>query len=145
MKLKLVLKNGKKLLCCPNGSLLYADNQVLERLLTEFKKPSNFKGTDGCWNDVICDMDDIKGQTLAIVDDNMNLIIYSPNAFAKFKTEEEYISASEYAELHNKPHSLIRRLCQEERIPGAHKNSSGWLIPKNAPYPKRKKREIKNQ
>ena len=141
MKLKLVVQNGKKILCCPNGSILNADDNVIRRLLAEFKTPTKFRGNDGCWNDVICDMSEVKGQTLAIVDDSLNLVIYSPIKLSPIEESAEYISASEYAELHGKPHSLIRRLCKENRIPGTQKNSSGWLIPKNAPYPKRKRRE----
>lgn len=143
MKLKLVLECGKRFLCCPNGSILIADDSVLQRLLTDFKKPNSFKGEDGCWNDVICDMKDVKGQVLAIVDDSLNLVIYSNKTFEGFQTSEVYISASEYAELHQKSHPRIKKLCEDGRIPGAQKNRSGWLIPQNAPYPERKKREVK--
>ena len=145
MKLKLVVQNGKRILCCPNGSKLNADDAVIQRLLSDFKKPTKFKGTDGCWNDIVCDMEDVKGQTLAIVDDTLTLIIYSPIQLSPVEETTEYISAREYACLHGKPHSLIRRLCMEGRIPGVQKNSSGWLIPKNVPYPSRKKREIKQK
>lgn len=145
MKLHLVLRNGQKILCCPNGSILNADDRVLERLLTTFDRPTTFAGTDGCWNETICDMEGVKGRSLAYVDDNMNLIVCSPLAFAHFKTNEEFISASEYAELYQKSHSLIKRLCQEGRIEGAQRNRSGWLIPKSAPYPERKAREVKSK
>ena len=145
MKLRLVLVNDKKLLYCPNGSIIKADEKVLNRLLTEFNHPSRFKGNDGCWNISVADMDSALGTTLAIVDDKKNLIVYSPNAFLLPKAAEEYVSASEYAVMHGKAHSLIRRLCDNGRISGAIKNSTGWLIPKNAPYPERKTREIKNK
>ena len=38
---------------------------------------------------------------------------------------------------------MVKRLCDEGRIEGAHKISSGWLIPENAPYPERKPRTVK--
>ena len=145
MKLRLVLKNGKRLLCCPNGSILNADDSVLQRLLTDFKKPDSFKGTDGAWNDVICEMKDFNGQTLAVVDDKSQLIIYSPEAFKGFRTPTVYISASEYADLHNKSHPRVKQLCEEGRIEGVQYTRGGWIIPKNAPYPERKPREVKKQ
>lgn len=96
MKLRLVLKNGKRLLCCPNGSILNADDAVLQRLLTDFKRPSSFKGTDGIWNAIISDMKDCEGKTLAFVDDKLELVIISPEAFNGFRTPTVYITASEY-------------------------------------------------
>ena len=145
MKLKLVLLNDKKLLYCPNGSILVANENVLARLLAEFNHPNKFKGVDGCWNSKNSDMAEAEGITLAIVDDQLNLIVYSPKAFSVVQKHVEYISASEYAEKHGRSHSLIRRLCEEGRIPGAQQNRSGWLLPQDAPYPKRKKRETKKK
>ena len=145
MKLKLVLINGEKVLYCSNGSVMKADDKVLHRLLTEFDHPARFKGKDGCWNILASDMDRAPGITLAIVDNSDSLIVYSPMAFSLSKVVEEYVSASEYAALHSKAHSLIRRLCDDGRIPRAIKNSTGWLIPKDAPYPERKKREVKKK
>lgn len=145
MKLKLVLLKGEKLLYCPNGSILRANESVLARLLIEFNHPNKFKGVDGCWNSTNSDMKDTEGTMLAVVDDQLNLIVYSTKAFSAVKESVEYISASEYAEKHGKSHSLIRRLCEEGRIIGVKQNRSGWLIPKDAPYPNRKKREAKKQ
>ena len=143
MKLKLVIDKGTKILYCPNGSILTVDDQVLSRLLTEFNAPTKFKGTDGCWNYINSNMADAPGKTLAIVDDHLNLIVYSHKAFEEIGQPADYISPSEYAELHGKSHSLIKRLCEEGRITGAKKIRSCWLIPKDAPYPERKKREVK--
>lgn len=145
MKLRLVLYDKNLLLYCSNGSILTADEDVLNRLLTEFDSPGKFKGNDGYWNTSISDMDKAKGITMAIVDDSLNLIVYNKTAFSALKKSGEYISASEYAELHGRAHSLIKRLCSEERIEGARKTRSGWIIPKDAPYPERKKREVKKK
>ena len=142
MKLRLVLKQGKRLLCCPNGSILNADDSVLQKLLTDFKKPDSFKGTDACWNDTICDMKDFKGQTLAFVDDKSDLVILSPEAFKGFRTPTVYVSASEYADLHKKSHPRIKQLCEDGRIEGVQNTRGGWIIPKDAPYPERKSREV---
>ena len=143
MKLRLVLKKGKRFLCCPNGSILNADDTVLQKLLTDFKRPNSFKGMDGSWNDTICEMKDYEGQTLAFVDDKLELVIISPEAFKGLKTPTVYITASEYAELHKKSHPRIKQLCEEGRIEGVQNTRGGWIIPKDAPYPKRKPREIK--
>lgn len=143
MKLRLVLKNGKRLLYCPNGSILNVDDSVLQRLLTDFKRPGSFKGTDGIWNALISDMNDYEGQTLAFVDDKSELVIISPEAFKGFRTPTVYITASEYAELHKKSHPRIKQLCEEGRIEGVQNTRGGWIIPKDAPYPERKPREIK--
>ncbi|MBQ7969069.1 MAG: DNA-binding protein [Clostridia bacterium] len=45
--------------------------------------------------------------------------------------------------MHGKSRPMVKKLCQNDRIKGAIKHSTGWLIPKNAPYPKRKTRECK--
>lgn len=143
MKLRLVLKNGKRLLYCPNGSILNVDDSVLQRLLTDFKRPGSFKGTDGIWNVVISDMKDCEGKTLAFVDDKLELVIISPEAVKGFRTPTVYITASEYAELHKKSHPRIKQLCEEGRIEGVQNTRGGWIIPKDAPYPDRKPRENK--
>ena len=145
MKLKLVLLNSEKILYCANGTVMKADDKVLHRLLTEFDHPARFKGKDGFWNILVSEMDHAPGETLAIVDNSNSLVVYSTEAFLLSKVVEEYVSAKEYASLHQKSHSLIRRHCDKDRIPGAIKNSTGWLIPKDAPYPGRKKREVKKK
>lgn len=143
MKLRLVLKKGKRLLYCPNGSILNVDDSVLQRLLTDFKRPGSFKGTDEIWNVVISDMKDCEGKTLAFVDDKLELVIISPEAFKGFRTPTVYITASEYAELHERSHPRIKQLCEDGRIEGVQNTRGGWIIPKDAPYPGRKPRENK--
>ena len=142
MKLRVVTARKETLVLCPNGSILKADKKVLERLLTEFKKPHSFKGDYGYWNKENPSMEDVFGDTVAFVDDSYKLIIISDKLFSQQK-EVVYISATEYAELHGKSRPSIKNMCADGRIPGAYKTSSGWLIPKNAPYPARKPREVK--
>lgn len=145
MKLRLVVKQDKKLLLCPNGSILNADDTVLQRLLTDFKKPESFKGKDGSWNITNCEMKDFKGQTLAFVDDKSELVIVSSEAFKGFRTPTVYITASEYADLHHRSHPRIKQLCEDGRIEGVQNTRGGWIIPKDAPYPDRKPREVKTK
>lgn len=143
MKLRLIEQRNTRLLLCPNGSILKVDKTVLERLLTKFKKPQSFKGNSGYWNHEKASMEDVYGQTLAFVDDSHRLVIMSDKLFAH-SAQTVYISATEYAELHGKSRPSVKNMCAAGRIPGAYKTSSGWLIPKDAPYPERKKREAKS-
>lgn len=143
MKLRLIkTKSGIQLLC-PNGSIINADKDVLIKLLISFKFPRRFDGKDGYWNNYISDMDDVKGETLAYVDSRNNLIVVNNETFLELVQPRGYISATEYANMHNKGRAIVKRLCIEGRIPGAEKHSTGWLIPKDAPYPERKKRTVK--
>lgn len=141
MLLRVVVYRKQKYILCPNGSKLKADKEVLSQLLYRFKKPSSFKGEDGYWNDVIANMEDAAGETLAFVDDSYKLVILSDKLFES--PYINYISATEYAEKHGKSRPSIKNMCAAGRIEGAYKTSSGWLIPENAPYPERKTRKVK--
>lgn len=145
MKLRLVLKNRNLYLYCGDGSIIEADNEVLWDLLTKFNSPCDFVGGTRYWNKTTSEMENAKGTTLAYVNDDYELVICDKDAFSDLKNTADYISPSEYAELHGKSHSLIKRLCEENRISGAKKIRSCWLIPQNAPYPERKKREVKKK
>ena len=138
MKLRVVTYRTQTYILCPNGSKLKADKDNLNRLLSDFRKPSSFKGEDGYWNDAVASMDEAAGETLAFVDDSLKLVIISDKLYAAVSTN--YISATEYARKHGKGRAMVKRLCDEGRIEGAHKISSGWLIPEDAPYPERKLR-----
>lgn len=142
MKLRVIEHKKERFILCPNGSILKVNKDVLDRLLTDFKKAKTFKGNDGYWNTEIRAMEEAAGITLAFVDDANKLIILSDKLFTPEK-QIVYVSATEYAEMHGKCRATIKKLCKEGRIPGAYKTSSGWLIPKDAPYPDRKERETK--
>lgn len=142
MKLRLINQGKERLLLCPNGSILEVDKDVLDRLLTGFKKAKSFRGSYGYWNKENASMEDVFGETLAFVDDANKLIILSDKLFTPEKPVV-YISATEYAELHGKSRPSVKNMCADGRIPGAYKTSSGWLIPKDAPYPERKPRSVK--
>lgn len=143
MKLRLVERKKERLLLCPNGSVLKADKNVLDRLLTDFKKAKSFKGDYGYWNADCTSMENVAGITLAFVDDANKLVIISDKLFAPEK-QIVYVSATEYAEMHGKCRATIKNLCKDDRIPGAYKTTSGWLIPSEAPYPERKVRKTQS-
>ena len=140
MKLRVIQQARGAVILCPNGSILKADKKVLGNLLTGFKRPQNFKGDEGYWNTSHAQMDDVTGITLAFVDDANKLVILSDKLFAPEK-QIVYISVTEYAELYGKCRATIKNLCKADRIEGAYQTTAGWLIPKDAPYPERKKRE----
>lgn len=136
MKLRLIKQKNKVLLYCPNGTILIPTEDDLVRLLTSFSKPQRFNGHSGFWSANMAAMEDAVGETLAYVDDAYKLVVLNEQAFAGlFKPEVKYISASEYAALHNKGNAIVKRLCLAGKLPGAYKTSSGWLIPEKTPYP----------
>lgn len=135
MKLRVIRQAKDTLILCPNGSVIKADAEVLQRLLTDFKKAKTFKGEDGYWIQETSDMENVVGTTLAFVDDAAKLVIISDELFS-FKQQTTYLSATEYAALHNKSRPSVKNMCAAGRIPGAYKTSSGWLIPADAPYPR---------
>ncbi len=145
MKLRLIkTKSGIQLLC-PNGTIINANRDVLIKLLTSFKFSRRFDGKDGYWNNFIIDMDDVKGETLAYVDSRNNLVVINCDTFLDAVQSKDYISATEYANIHNKDKAIVKRHCMNGRIPGAELHSLGWLIPRDAPYPERKQRITKKQ
>ena len=75
MKLRVITYRKQKYILCPNGSKLKANKENLNRLLSDFRKPSSFKGEDGYWNDTVASMEDAAGETLAFVDDSLSSMI----------------------------------------------------------------------
>ena len=142
MKLRLVERGKERVLLCPNGSVMKVDKDVLDRLLTGFKKAKSFRGDYGFWNAESPSMEEAAGITLAFVDDANKLVILSDKLFAPEK-QITCVSATEYAKIHEKCRATIKNLCVAGKIPGAYKNSSGWQIPKDAPYPVGNDKETK--
>lgn len=144
MKLRVIEQRKKKLILCPNGSIMKADKETLAKLLTSFQRLKGFKGEDGYWNTETADIEDVYGVTLAFVDEMNRLVILSDKLF-EVEKQITYISATEYADLHGKSRPMVKKLCADGRIEGAYKTSSGWLIPEDAPYPERKAKSIKSK
>ena len=136
MKLRLSIVSKKLCVYCSNGSILIPSDDDLRRILTSFSKPHLFKGRDGFWNGEVVRMEDAPGETLAYVDDKYKLVVLNEQAFTSIvQLPTKYISVSEYAQIHNKCRATIKNLCVAGKLPGAYKNSSGWLIPADVPYP----------
>ncbi len=138
MKVRLIRKNGKMYLLCNNGTIAEATEPVLKQLFLCFREIDIVKGKDGRWDTAPTKtMENYKGTTIAWVEDN-GILCLKENPFLSFTqavTNNEVITAIEYAELHNKNVARIKKLCAEGRITGAVKKAGKWFIPKNAPYP----------
>lgn len=135
MKLRVIKTKKEIQILCSNGSILEANRKTLSELLTGFQKLHNFKGQEKFWSNTCSNLEDVKGETLAYIDDRGNLVILNDDAFASVVSCDNYISATEYAEKVSKSRPSVKNMCAAGRIPGAYKTSSGWLIPENAPYP----------
>ena len=136
MKLRLVRQYKTLHIYCSNGTILNPSEKDLIKLISSFKKPNAFKGSNGYWNGNIFDMKDAPGETLAYIDDTNKLVILDEKIFSTIiKSDIKYISATEYANKVGKSRPSIKNMCAAGRIQGAYKTSSGWLIPENAPYP----------
>ncbi len=139
MKVKLVRRNGSLYLLCNDGTIAKATETILKQLFLCFSESDVIKGKDGRWKtDDSKTMEKCTGTTIAWVDDSGVLCIKeNPFLFlTEDVTDSEYITAIEYAELHNKNVARIKKLCVEGRINGATKKAGKWFIPKNSPYPK---------
>lgn len=129
--------------CCSNGSVLTADEDILRKILTGFEKAGNIKGKDSYWNNSFEHMEDVPGTELAYVDDDFNLVVHDQKLFKNIVTPAKFITVSEFAEKYNKKDAIVRRMCTDGRISGIAKYGETWLIPADAEYPKRKPRTVK--
>ena len=143
MILRIISVKKEIKVCCSNGSVLAADENVLRKILTGFDKANTIKGNDGYWNVNCTNMKEVQGQTLAFVEDDFTLVVYDKNLFKDIVTPAKFITVSEFAEKYNKKDAIVRRMCTDGRISGIAKYGETWLIPADAEYPKRKPRTVK--
>lgn len=131
--------DGDVKLLCKNGSISNPTTTVLANFLSNFKDAKHFNGDDGIWSDKHGDMAMYPGETLAYVTDEETLIVFNFDIFKPILSEsyriKNYISITEYALKVNKSREIIKVLCREGRIMGAHKMGGRWMIPEDAPYP----------
>lgn len=83
-------------------------------------------------------MEEYRGETIAFVNDAGELVIQDAARYKDIivKGESDFLSVSEYAEIHGKSVAMVRRLCQNGRIDGAVLRGKYYWIPSNAQYPK---------
>lgn len=137
MKSRLIRQKGKLLLLLPDGTIAKATEGVLKQLFISFASIDTINGKDGRWDTDHLNIEDVKGKTLAWVDDNGVLCIKENpfTALIQNIVDEEYVTLQEYAKMHSRNDNRIKVLCKEGRIIGAQKKAGKWFIPKHAPYP----------
>ncbi len=137
----LIRERGKLYYFCSDGTIANVNDDLLFRLLGNFKDPKNITGTNGRWDIYMDKMTRYKGEVMACVTaKNETLIIYEPSVFSSILKEgnpkdDDYINPIEYAKRKKKSASVVRRHCENGRIVGAFKKNGRWFIPKNARYP----------
>lgn len=117
---------------------------VLGTLLFNFKSLGEFglEKEAASWKNEYPDLMAIPGNNLAYVTDSSQLVIEDISPFiAVFEQVkatvpiEDVLTASEFADKHNKSVEQVKVFCRNGRIWGAKKIGRDWVIPKDAPYP----------
>lgn len=136
MKARLLHYEGSLQLLLCNGKIMTVSPKEAYEFLTNYDNQNYYAGT-GTWNYDGVTMESFHGTTIAIVDDTGSLRIENATHFRTILRCEEakLLTVAEYAELHGKQVSIIRRLCRNNRLPGAINKGNAWFIPEGAPYP----------
>ena len=136
MKVRLVARNEDLFLVKCNGDIDRIFKIDAREFLLNFRDPK-YLDVAGSWFHDSFTIDSFSGATIAYVTEQGDLVIKSMNLFRKIIVEgdTDYLTVKEYAALHGKAISTIRRLCQHGKLPGAVLRGKYYLIPANAPYP----------
>ncbi len=136
MKARLIqVDDTMQILLC-TGRILTVDAKGALAFLSTFDDPQHYSDLSK-WDETIIRMEDYGGQTIAVVSDAGVLSVENAALF-RFVLETgraKLLTIQEYASLHNKAETLVRRFCREGRLPGAEQKGTIWLIPEDAPYP----------
>ena len=135
MKARLIYQGEQIQVLLCTGKIKNVSLADARSFLLSYDDPKNYTGA-GKW-DYEIKMEEYSGKTVAIVDANGDLSIKDPAAFRSIMdgAAVEYMTVAEYAALHGKQVAIVRRMCQNERIPGTIQKGKTWLIPKGSPYP----------
>lgn len=136
MKARLVEFEGTlKLLLC-TGKIKTISQAEAYEFLSNFDDPNYYAGT-GTWDYEDLSMEEFRGETVAYVTDAGELCMLESRCVRDFlqPPATEWLSVNDYAELHSRSVTLVRRLCRTGRIPGTLNIGTTWIIPKDAPYP----------
>lgn len=146
MKARLIKNNNDEVVLLLSNGLFIKSPSVSELgiLLFNFKSLDEFglEKRAEAWEKEYPDLAAIPGQNLAYITDSLQLVVEDISPFlAVFEQVkatvpiESVLTASEYAEKHNKSVEQIKVFCRNGRIWGATKIGRDWVIPKDAPYP----------
>ena len=130
---------GGYFIFCPDKTIKRATEEALREYFLNFKeleKNSLFqKGNCGNWSE-----ETLSEETLTIcsyITKNNELVILDNEPFKSFFAESEYVSAIEYAKMHDTYVEVVKKHCMEQRIIGAKRINNRWIIPKDSPYPEK--------
>lgn len=137
MKARLIKHQGSYTLLTSNGDITRVSHIDARDFLLNFSNDKYYSG-NGFWDHDGVTMENYRGTTVAIVDDAGDLIIKDALLFKDIiiKGSNDFMTVPEFAELHGKSHAWVRRLCQQDRIPGAILIGNTYIIPSNASFPK---------
>lgn len=135
MKARLLRNSDVLQLLLCSGKIKRLTNLEAFDFMMTYDYPEHYKD-DGVW-DYDVSMEDYSGVTIAFVSDDGVLHIENAKEYRTIfeNKESNFITVSEYATMHGKKSAIVRRLCQNGRIPGAVQKGKTWLIPGNSPYP----------
>lgn len=140
MQARLLKDSNENLrILCPDGSIVDADKNNLNKMLTGFHTIDKLGGGEDKWNKEYPEMSLFPGYDYAYVTDNFQLVLTDFTPFKKVLEVDlsilNLITAAEYGKLNGKSVEQIKVLCRNGRIPGAQKIGRDWMIPADAPYP----------
>ena len=133
MKARLLLFHDALYLLKRNGEI----NRITEGVAREFLLNYTDKKYYGSSDILPYKVSDDDGDIIAEVDDSGRLIVENQEWFKDIiiKGETDYLSTREFAKLHGKGEVIVRRMCQNGRIPGVIQKGTIYLIPSTAEYP----------
>ena len=137
MKAKLLIHDNTIVLLKRNGEILHLSASAARSFLLTFQNENHYSG-EGTWNYEGLSMETYPGVPVAHVADEGHLVVTNADLFCGIivNGEMDFLSVTEYANLHGKSTTMVRRLCQQGKMPGAILKKNGYFIPSNTPYPK---------
>lgn len=124
---------------CSDGTIIDADKNHLNRILTGFHTIDKLGGGEERWDAEYPEMSLYPGYDFAYVTDNFQLVLSDFNPFKQLFDVDysvlNLITAAEYGKQNGKSVEQIKVLCRNGRITGATKIGRDWMIPADAPYP----------
>lgn len=135
MKARLLLHRETLYLLLCTGETTMCSEPEAQHFLLNFDS-SDYYSANTVWDDPIS-IEDMEGDTIAYVSDSGTLCIEDADMYRTLilHTPTQYVTAEEFAELHQKTTSVVRRCCRNGRIEGAILKGRVWLIPEGTPYP----------
>ena len=135
MKARMILLRETLYLLDCTGDVQLLTDSAAQRFLLNFDSP-NYYPTNTTNNNKE-PIEEMEGETVAYVSDNNILCIENAEIYRSLilNTPQKYTTAPEFAALHGKTETIVRRMCRDGRIEGAVLKGRTWLIPEDTPYP----------